>query len=128
MGDEKQNDHNQDTGMTYEEKLERKFEALDDLARDFAKAEAERSYLDHFRHSLIAKLMKQVLSIDPKINTLAGQEREARAHPDYIALLKGLKVATEEAEKCRWLLKNAHVRASIYQTRQANKRAQTTMR
>lgn len=124
MGDE----YNQDDGMTDDAKLEHRFHDLDQLARDYAKAESDRNYLDHYRPCLIAILMKQVLSIDPKMNTAAAQEREARANPKYHELLKGLKVATEEAEKCKWLLKNAHTKASLYQTRQANKRAQTTMR
>lgn len=128
MGDENQQDYNQDTGMTYDEKIERKFKELDDIALEYSKYEAARGYLENFRHSKLAILMKQSFAIDPKLCTAAAQEREARAHPEYIELLKGLQEATQKAEEYKWKLKNAHLRGSLHQTRQANKRAQMTMR
>lgn len=128
MGDEEQKDYNQDTGMTYDEKMERKFQDLDKLALDYSKNEAERGYLENFKKVKLAILMKSASLIDGKISTIAAQEREALIHPDYLEIIKGIKEATEKAEYAKWLLKNAHMKGSLHQTRQANKRAQMTMR
>ena len=102
--------------------LQRRMAELDVLATEYAKAESERTYLENFRHSKLALLMKQAEQEGHK--TSAAQEREARAHPEYVELLKGLASATEIAELARWKLKNAHMGAGLYQTRQATKRAE----
>ena len=102
-------------------KFENRLNELRILAGQYAKAQAEREYLDNFRHSKIAILMKQYEKDYP---TAAAQEREARAHPEYRELLDALRTATEEAEKARWLLKIAEIGASLYQTEQANARAE----
>jgi hypothetical protein len=39
-------------------------------------------------------------------------------------LLDGLKAATEKAEHCKWELKIAEMGAGLWQTAQANKRAE----
>ena len=56
--------------------------------------------------------------------TTAAQEREARAHPEYLALLEGLKVATEQSEKLRWQLEVAKLGVGVWQTLNANERAE----
>ena len=105
--------------------LNAKIAELDKLAAEYAKAESDRTYLENFRHSKLAILMKEAEQEGHK--TAAAQERQARAHPDYIELLKGLQSATEIAEYCRWKLKNAHMGGSLYQTKQANMRAEMKM-
>lgn len=104
------------------EAIERKTHELRALAATFAKAEAQRTYLEEFKKSKLAILMKG-FEIDG-VKTVAGQEREALAHPDYLDLLKGLKVATEAAHKARWELKIAEIGAGLYQTHQADQRAE----
>ena len=86
-------------------------------AQQFADAKAERVYLEEFRKSKKALLMKQ--SLEP---TLGAQERDAYAHPEYIALLKGLREAVEIEEKLRWDLIAAQARVDIWRTEQANLR------
>lgn len=57
-------------------------------------------------------------------NSSAAQEREAYAHPEYIDLLAGLEAAIQDAEKLKWELRIAESGMSLYQTLQANKRAE----
>jgi hypothetical protein len=102
--------------------IERKTQELRKLAGVYAKAEAERTYLEEFKKSKLSILMKG-FELDG-ITTAAGQEREARAHPDYLDLLKGLRDATEAAEKARWELKIAELGAELWRTREASIRAE----
>lgn len=88
-------------------------------AKKFAKAKAERVYLEEYRKSLKAILMKQ--SMETAVN---AQEREAYSHDDYVALLRGLKEAVEIEEKLRWDLVGAQARVEIWRTEQANNRAE----
>jgi len=86
----------------------------------YAKAKADRVYLEHFRKSKKALLMKQ---FEPDYPTAAAQEREAYAHPEYIELLKGLQAATQIEEETRYRLKMYELSFEEWRTRQANKRA-----
>lgn len=88
-------------------------------ASKHAKAKAERNYLEEYRKSLKAMLMKQCME-----TAIGAQEREAYAHPDYSALLEGIKVAMEEEEKLRWDLIAAQAAIDIWRTEQSNLRAE----
>jgi len=105
-----------------EDKLEVRLEELRQQAVDYSEAEAERTYLNHFRKSKLAMLMKdrEVAGV----STVAAQERDARAHPEYLELLIGLREATKVAEKNKWLLNIAMRGSSLYQTQQATLRAE----
>ena len=87
--------------------------------RTFAKAKAERVYLEEFRKSKKAILMKRSLE-----ETIGAQEREAYAHDEYQELLKGLRQAIETEEKLRWDLIAAQARVEIWRSEQANLRAE----
>jgi hypothetical protein len=86
-------------------------------AKRFADDKAQRVFLEEFRKSKKALLMKQ--SLEP---ALGAQERDAYAHPEYIELLKGLKEAVEIEEKLRWDLIAAQARIEIFRTESANNR------
>ena len=101
--------------------IETRLDELRKLAKEFAEAQAQRDYLDEFKKSKLSMLMKRFESDYP---TAAAQEREARAHQEYIDLLTGLKAATERAEFARWSLKIAEMGAGLWQTKQANMRAE----
>ncbi len=88
-------------------------------AKDFAKAKAKRVYLEEFRKSKKAILMKQSMEA-----AIGAQEREAYAHGEYVELLNGLKEAVEIEEKLRWDLIAAQARVEIWRTEQANNRAE----
>lgn len=88
-------------------------------AKGFAKAKAERIYLEEYRKSLKAILMKRSLE-----ETIGAQEREAYAHQEYKNLLDGLKEAVELEERLRWELVAAQTRVEIWRSEQANIRAE----
>lgn len=86
-------------------------------AKNFAKAKADRIYLEEYRKSLKSLLMKRSLE-----ETIGAQEREAYAHQEYQDLLKGLREAVEAEEKLRWDLIAAQARVDIWRSEQANLR------
>ena len=101
--------------------IEERLESLRQLAAAYAEAQSQRVYLEEFKKSKLAQLMKKYERDYP---TAAAQEREARADPEYIELLDGLRVATKNAEQARWELKIAEMGAGLWQTKQANVRAE----
>ena len=85
----------------------------------FAKAKAERTYIEQYRKSLKGILMKRSME-----TAIGAQEREAYSDPEYLQLLQGIKEATEIEEKLRWDLIGAQARVEIWRTEQANNRAE----
>jgi len=77
-------------------------------------------YLTEYRKSKKVILMNQAQAEGIK----TGQEREsyAYAHDDYLALLIGLKEATEKSEELRYRMKIAEERVGIWRTKQASSR------
>ena len=86
-------------------------------AKHFAKAKAERTYIEHYRKSLKAILMKR-----SNESAIGAQEREAYAHPEMLELIKGLQAAVEIEEKLKWDITAAELRVEIWRTEQANNR------
>lgn len=97
-------------------------EAVDYILKNgkiFAKAKAKRVYLEEYRKSLKAILMKRSME-----TAIGAQEREAYAHQEMLELLNGLRAAVEMEEKLRWDLIGAQARVEIWRTEQANNRAE----
>jgi len=95
-------------------------EAVDYLLRNakkFSQAKAERIYLEEFRKSKVALLMKQSME-----KTLAGQERDALAHMEYQELLQGIKQAVAIEEELRWHMVAAQARVEIWRSQEATAR------
>ena len=88
-----------------------------DTAPLYAKAKADRIYLEEFRKSRKAQLMANAGT-----EVLGKQETYAYAHQDYIEILEGIKQAVELEEKYRWLMTAAQARISVWQTEQYNAR------
>jgi len=86
-------------------------------AKQFAKAKAERTYIEHYRKSLKAILMKR-----SNESAIGAQEREAYAHPEMLELIRGLQAAVEIEEKLKWDITAAELRVEIWRTEQANNR------
>ena len=86
-------------------------------AEKFSQAKADRIYMEEYRKSLKAVLMKRSLE-----DTIGAQEREAYAHDEYKQLLQGLREAIEIEEKLRWDLIAAQARVEVWRTEQANLR------
>ena len=78
-------------------------------SKNFAKAKADRVYIENFLRSKKSLLMQESSS-----TVMAAQERDAYAHPEYIALLEGLRDATEIEESLKWKLIAAQARIEIW--------------
>lgn len=91
-----------------------------DNAPALAKAKSQRVYLEEFRKSKKALLMKDAML--QKIEAANAQEREAYAHPEYLELLNGLAAAIEAEETLRWRMEAARLRVEIWRTESANNR------
>jgi hypothetical protein len=88
--------------------------------RKYAQARADRTYLEEFRKSQRALLMKDAEVEGHK--TSAAQEREAYAHPTYMELLRGLREAVAVEEELRWGLVAAQARIDVWRSQEASAR------
>ena len=101
------------------------FRCLDfirDNAPAYAQAKAQRVYLENFRKSKKAMLMREAELRGHK--TAAMQERESYADPNYLEILEALRAATEEEERLRWLIVGAEAKIEAWRTIEATKRAE----
>ena len=90
---------------------------LIDTAPLYAKAKADRMYLEEFRKSRKAQLASQAGT-----EVLGKQETYAYAHADYIEILEGIKQAVEKEERYRWLMTAAQARIEVWRTEQYSAR------
>lgn len=86
-------------------------------APKYAKARAERIYLEEFRKS-----KKAILFRESPEKTVAEREHWAYAHPEYQSLLKGIREAVEIEEKLRWDMIAAQARIEIWRSQEATNR------
>lgn len=89
-----------------------------DNSKTLAQATANKSYLEAFLKSKLALLMSESTE-----TTMAGKEMYAKSHPDYIALLHGIKEAQEQEVALKWQMDSAKITVEIYRTESANNRA-----
>ena len=89
-------------------------------APKFAEAKAQRIYLEEFRKTKKALLMKEALARG--IDSAVAQEREAYAHIEYADLLKGLMIAIEKEDTLKWMRTAAQMKADIWRSEQASER------
>ena len=90
--------------------------------RKYAEAKAHRVYLEEFRKSQKAMLMKKALT-DGRAKSAAVAEIEAYADSAYVEILKGLEAATEAEETFRWGLVSAQARIDVWRSQEASNRA-----
>ena len=90
---------------------------LIDTAPIYAKAKADRIFLEEFRKSRKAQLQSQAGT-----EVIGKQETYAYAHADYIEILEGIKQAVEKEEKYRWLMTAAQARIEVWRTEQYSAR------
>jgi hypothetical protein len=88
----------------------------------YAEAKGHRVYLEEYRKSQKAMLMKAALS-DGRAKTAAAAEIEAYADSAYVEVLKGLQAATEAEETLRWGLVSAQARIDVWRSQEASNRA-----
>jgi len=84
---------------------------------EYAQAKAQVTYLEEFRKSKKAMLFAGAIG-----NTIADKDNFAYSHPEYLAVLDGLKEAVEKAETLRWMLVAAQARIDVYRTQEASNR------
>jgi len=90
---------------------------LIDTAPLYAKAKADRMFLEEFRKSRKAQLMSQAGT-----EVLGKQETFAYAHADYIEILEGIREAVEKEERFRYLMVAAQARIEVWRTEQYSAR------
>jgi hypothetical protein len=88
------------------------------IAPRLAKAKAERVYMDEYRKSLKAILMKASGK-----GSSAAQEVEAYSHPDYIKHLASLQAAVEAEEALRWQMVATEAAVEVWRSQEASNRA-----
>jgi hypothetical protein len=95
-------------------------EAINDIIQhsaEYAQAKAQVTYLEEFRKSKKAMLFSVAMG-----NTIADKDNYAYSHPEYLAVLDGLKDAVEKAETLRWMLVAAQARIDVFRTQEASNR------
>jgi hypothetical protein len=90
---------------------------MEEGRRRLAAAKAERVYLEEFRKSKKALLMQA-----SGAKTSAEQERDAYAHPEYQALLIGLKSAVEAEEALRWRMVIDQTKIDVWRSQESSNR------
>lgn len=89
--------------------------------RKYAEAKGQRVYLEEYRKSQKAMLMKSAIT-DGRAKTSAAAEVEAYADPAYITVLSGLQAAVEREEELRWGLVSAQARIDVWRSNEASNR------
>jgi hypothetical protein len=84
---------------------------------EYAQAKAQVTYLEEFRKSKKAMLFSVAMG-----NTIADKDNYAYSHPEYLAVLDGLKEAVEKAETLRWMLVAAQARIDVWRSQEASNR------
>lgn len=97
-------------------------QAIRDKAPAYGEAKAQRVYLEEFKKSKKALLMKDALTLG--IEAANAQEREAYAHPSYQQLIRGLAEAIEKEETLKWEIEAARLDIEIWRSREATNRNQ----
>lgn len=88
-------------------------------AGKYARAKAERVHIEEYRKSKKALLMAECTE-----KAVNAREQYAYSHPEYIALLEGLRAAVEVEESLRWAQIAAQLRVEIWRSQEASNRAQ----
>lgn len=99
------------------------FKALDfirDQAPAYAKAKADRVYLEEYRKTKKAILMQEAERAGHK--SAVTQEREAYAAQSYAEHLIALSAAVEEEERLRWLIVAAQARIEAWRSLESTRR------
>ena len=88
--------------------------------KKYAEAKAHLAYVEEFRKSKKAMLMKHAMTNGVK--TAAAAEIEAYSAMEYIEHLKAIEAATEQAEALRWALVAAQARVDVWRSLEASNR------
>lgn len=103
-------------GKAMEINPERAIKYIVENAPLFAQAKANRVFIENYLRTVKSKLMNE------ETGTLGNKEAYAYAHPDYVAQLEALKIATEEEERLKYMLLAAQARIDVWKTQEYSKR------
>lgn len=95
------------------------------IAEQYAPAKAKREYIEEYKKSLLALLMKDAERSGS--SSAAAQERDARARTEYLDFLDGLKEAVLAEEKLRYHMKATEIEIEVWRTQEASARAERRM-
>ena len=109
--------------MISEDDIERAVTYLAANAKAAAKAKADRVYVEEFRKTLKAQIMKEHAQL-----ALGAQEREAYSDTRYAQHLQAIREAVERDEYHRWMISAAEAKISAWQTQARIHRAQENVR
>ena len=104
--------------MINEQDVEKAVDYLRDSSNEAAVATANRKYLDEFRKSLKALIMKEHLD-----KPVTAQEREAYSDKRYLKHLEALRDAIHQDERHKFKRQAAEAKIMAWQTQSANMRA-----
>ena len=95
---------------------ERAIRYIMEKAPMFAQAKANRVFLENYISTVKSKLMLE------EEGTLGHKDAYAKSHPDYIAQLEALKIATEQEEHLKYMLLAAQAKIDVWKTMEFTKR------
>lgn len=106
--------------MITDDEAEKAVDFLRDNAIEAAQARADRIYVEQFRKTVKAQLMKE---FEQKgFASGIAQEREAYADPRYMEQLDAIQEAVFRDEKCRFLREAEMARFEAWRTFSKNQR------
>ncbi len=103
--------------MITDEEISKALDYLRDSAPKAAKARAERIYVEEYRKTMKAQLMKEHAG-----EALGAQEREAYADPRYLEHLQAIREAVREDEHLRFMRVAAEAKIEAWRSMCANNR------
>ena len=86
----------------------------------YAQAKANLTYMEEYRKTLKAKLMKEAMANGAR--SAATAEMEAYSDKAYVKHLEAIKQAVEAAEGYRWGLISAQARVDVWRSLEASNR------
>ena len=92
------------------------------VGAEHAKAKGQRVYLEEFKKIKLSLLMQSAEA--DGVRSVEAQKREAYAHPEYLELIEGYRVAVEEEQRCFWELTAAQYAFEKWRTTRADARAE----
>tara|TARA_R110000823_G_C15581897_1_gene463142 strand:+ start:227 stop:550 length:324 start_codon:yes stop_codon:yes gene_type:complete len=104
--------------MISDDEVQKSLDFLRDTADQSAKFKAERIYLEEYRKSLKALIMKQFTDLP-----VSAQEREAYASPRYQDHIKALQTAVFNDEKQKFLRVACEAKIEAWRSFSANHRS-----
>ena len=96
----------------------RSLETMHRVGPEYAKAKAERVYIEESLRSV-----KALVAAQSSASSVAQRELDAYASDAYQTALKGLRAAIELEETKRWQLVTAQTACEVYRTMEASNRA-----